>query len=199
MTIGRPVEYDLAEALRAALQLFWARGYKGASLEELCGVTQMSKSTLYTVFGDKRRLFLASVQAYTDNLVTELRTQLRASRSPLRFIRRVFADLAAEAGGEERNGCLVMNTATEFAQTDPEVAQIVAQSIDRMVAVFDEALRDATARNEVEVDDPHAMARHLVTSIAGMKTMVKAGRSRGELSSFAEFVLQRLAPKELAE
>jgi len=186
----------MGEALRSALDLFWTRGYRGASLEDLCRATKMSKSTLYAVFGDKRRLFLACVQAYTDDLLNEFHTRFRASSSPYQFIRRVFLDLAAEAGERaDRRGCLVMNTATEFAQTDPEVAKIVGAALDGMAAVFEEALIDANRRKEIRIGDPRTTARYLVSSVAGMKTMVKAGRPEAELSTLAEVVLQQLARK----
>jgi hypothetical protein len=32
---GRPAGFDRAEALQRAMELFWARGYEGATLEDL--------------------------------------------------------------------------------------------------------------------------------------------------------------------
>jgi hypothetical protein len=35
---GRPAGFDRAEALQRAMELFWARGYEGATLEDLQAV-----------------------------------------------------------------------------------------------------------------------------------------------------------------
>src|SRR4249920_2945479 len=77
-TPGRPPEYDKGFALSSALSVFWRKGYEATSLVDLCEATRMSKSTLYAVFGDKRQLFLAAIQAYSADLVAELKREYLA-------------------------------------------------------------------------------------------------------------------------
>ncbi len=62
--MGRPQEFDTAEALRSAMHVFWSKGYEGASLADILQATGLSKSSLYATFGDKRALFLAAFDAY---------------------------------------------------------------------------------------------------------------------------------------
>lgn len=124
---GRPVEYDRERSLNAALAVFWRMGYEAASLADLCEAMSMSKSTLYAVFGDKRQLFLSAIRAYSDDLLAELRKGYELSAAPLEFIEQILRSVAREAGPRgERRGCLVMNSATEFAQSDRDVARISA-------------------------------------------------------------------------
>ncbi|MGB6444815.1 MAG: TetR/AcrR family transcriptional regulator, partial [Xanthobacteraceae bacterium] len=37
MTMGRPREFDLENALDDAMEVFWRRGYEGATIAELTG------------------------------------------------------------------------------------------------------------------------------------------------------------------
>ena len=62
--MGRPREFEAAEALRQAMHVFWSKGYEGASLADILHATGLSKSSLYATFGDKRTLFLAAFDAY---------------------------------------------------------------------------------------------------------------------------------------
>src|SRR6187549_1927026 len=54
--MGRPREFEAAEALRQAMHVFWSKGYEGASLADILHATGLSKSSLYATFGDKRTL-----------------------------------------------------------------------------------------------------------------------------------------------
>ena len=193
MTPGRPIEYDRERSLQRAIEVFWQRGYEGASLSELCESTGLSKSTLYAVFGDKRGLFLSSVQAYSDQLLSTFSTAYAEAGSPLEFISDVLNGVAAEARpGGDLKGCLVLNSATELAQTDPDVARIVAQALDGMAEVFESALTRGMRAGELAELPARATALYLVSTVAGMKTMVKAGRTEQELRRVAKLVLKQL-------
>ena len=62
--MGRPREFNENEALESAMQVFWAKGYDGASLGELTSAMGLSKSSLYDTFGSKHELFIAAVERY---------------------------------------------------------------------------------------------------------------------------------------
>jgi TetR/AcrR family transcriptional regulator, copper-responsive repressor len=53
--------------LRAALKLFWEKGYADTSLQELEKVTGVNKSGLYSEFSDKLDLFLNALRFYLAN------------------------------------------------------------------------------------------------------------------------------------
>jgi TetR/AcrR family transcriptional repressor of nem operon len=188
--LGRPAEYDKERSLNAALAVFWRKGYEATSLADLCEAMGMSKSTLYAVFGDKRQLFLSAIRAYSDGLLAELRKNYDLSAGPIEFIEGILRSVAREAGPRgERRGCLVMNSATEFAQSDRDVARIVSHTLEQMAALFATALtRDGTIR----LGAPDLMALYLVSTIAGMKTMVKGGRSEHELQLLVDVVMGQL-------
>ena len=191
--LGRPAEYDKERSLNAALAVFWRKGYEATSLADLCEAMGMSKSTLYAVFGDKHQLFLSAIQAYSDDLLAELRKSCELSAAPLEFIEQILRSVAREAGPRgERRGCLVMNSATEFAQSDRDVARIVGHTLEQMAGVFATALARARRDGKIQVGAPGAMALYLVSTIAGMKTMVKGGRSEHELQLLVDMVMGQL-------
>ena len=80
----------------------------------------LSKSSLYQGFGGKKELFLRCIDRYGDMICKMMRSRLESSGSGLEFIEELLLSSASEAKRKEvRRGCLLMNTATEFAQTDP--------------------------------------------------------------------------------
>src|SRR6266481_5755440 len=63
-TVGRPRAFDVDQALEAALKVFWAKGYEGASLPDLTRAMGINRPSLYAAFGNKQSLFKKALQRY---------------------------------------------------------------------------------------------------------------------------------------
>ena len=76
MQMSRPREFDVDTTLERVVDVLWSKGYEATSLDDLCEVTSLSRSSLYATFGSKRNLLLQSVDRYveqrTPNIVAVL-------------------------------------------------------------------------------------------------------------------------------
>ncbi len=176
------------------MQLFWRKGYEATSLADLLKAMRLSKSSLYQAFGNKHELFEACILRYRDMLVADMQAALDRAGSGRRFIEQVFHGVSAETrSSETRLGCLVMNTAAEFGQRDPVIASRVASSTRAFSKVFAAALRQAQRDGEIAADrDPTVLASYLVSSMTGLRTMVKAGASERKVREIANVILTAL-------
>ncbi|ASJ70857.1 TetR/AcrR family transcriptional regulator [Granulosicoccus antarcticus] len=64
---GRPKLFDKNEALLAAVNVFWERGYEGASVKNLTEAMGINSPSLYAEFGDKHNLYLQAIDCYANN------------------------------------------------------------------------------------------------------------------------------------
>lgn len=65
--VGRPKQFDRDDALTAAVNIFWAKGYDGASMKDLTQSMGINGPSLYAEFGDKRGLYLNAIDQYANN------------------------------------------------------------------------------------------------------------------------------------
>src|ERR1700704_2217328 len=76
-TTGRPRSFDLDKALDAAMQVFWQKGYEGASLSDLTHAMGVNRPSLYAAFGDKETLFRKALDRYTKGPAAYVREALK--------------------------------------------------------------------------------------------------------------------------
>lgn len=62
--MGRPKEFDPDEALCAALQVFWKRGFDGGWLRDLTEAVGITRPSLYATDGNKEELFRKVLDRY---------------------------------------------------------------------------------------------------------------------------------------
>jgi len=191
--MARPLEFDRDQALDAALEVFWCHGYEGTSLRMLLEAMGISHSSFYQSFGSKQELFERVVHRYLDRLVEEMQAGMEEAPSAYAFLETLLTDLADEARQGDTRGDLLLNTATEFGQQDESIAALVLAGKQRPLRVIQHAVTQAQRAGDVDASaDPESLARYVLMSYAGLKTMIKAGGTEEEVRSAAELAVKVL-------
>ncbi|MBX7230966.1 MAG: TetR/AcrR family transcriptional regulator [Bdellovibrionales bacterium] len=195
MASGRPQEFDSNKVIWAAMDTFWSNGFDGTSMQQLLKSTGLSKSSLYQTFGGKQELFIRCLEEYTLAMKEKLLTQLSLSKSGIGFIREVLLSAAEEAKASSiPKGCLIMNTATEFAQSNAAVSRAVNKGIEAFRTVFLTALKKARSAKEIDADaDLDQLSSYVVSSMSGIKSMVKGGVDEKAVRSIVDIVMRSLS------
>lgn len=194
MTVGRPLQFDPEASLEAAMEAFWSHGYEATSLQGLLAATGLSKSSLYREFGDKRQLFEQCLDHYCRLQAEAMRQRLEQSDSALGFIEQLFYSIAdTPKNGAQRRGCLLLNTASEFGLSEPEITDRVAAG----KAAFARVFRDAVERAQREGDIPagrnsKALADFLVSNMSGLRNLLKTGMERRDARAVVATLLAAL-------
>lgn len=193
LPMARTKEFDPAEALDLALDLFWRRGYEGTSLRDLLEAMDVSRQSLYDTFGDKRSLFLKVLARY-EKLAMDGMIRLLEGRGTLAAIRGFCEYFMSEIVHDtDRGSCLMASTAIEVGRDDPEIQAVVKAYFARVEAVIHAALVGAMEAGEIDADrDLRAYARHLVNALHGLGIMGRAGASRPALRQMLNVALSVL-------
>jgi TetR/AcrR family transcriptional repressor of nem operon len=175
--MARSKEFDPQTALRAALELFWRRGYEATSMADLVEALGIGRASVYATFGSKHELYLLALRRYGELCDPRLLEELSQPGPALPAVRAVVTRFAEEAAGDElRRGCFITNTAVELAPHDRAAARRVEASWDHLETGLASALLRARAQGELPAGrDPQALARMLLVLLQGMRVVGKAG------------------------
>lgn len=192
--MARPREFNADSALNRAMDMFWSKGYEATSLDDLCEVTGLSRSSFYAAFGSKRDLLLRSVDRYIEQRNPRM-AEILAQPIP---IRAAFASLAQSfidqiVAGPGRRGCFLGNCAAELPRSDRAALARVRQGLESTELTFRTALERARTRGELKPDaDIDAMARFLTAGFQGLRLFGKANPDRATLEDIAATMLRCL-------
>ena len=188
---GRPREFDADEALDRALEIFWRKGYEGASLAELTEAMGINRPSLYAAFGNKEALFRRAFDRYADGPAAYTRDALKA-RTALEVAERLLRGAAdALTDPSHPPGCLgVMG-----ALTCGEAAESSREELCARRASFEKELTQRLERAKAEGDlpgdaDPADLARLVMTITQGMSVQAASGARREDLRKVAEMALK---------
>jgi AcrR family transcriptional regulator len=189
--VGRPREFDADKALGRALQVFWRKGYEGASLPDLTAAMGISRPSLYAAFGNKEALFRKALDSYAGGPACYVREALHEPTARA-VVERLLRG-AVELQTDKRNppGCLMVQGALACG----EAANPIRQELISRRAAGEAALRQrferARSDGELPADsDPADLARYFTTVVYGMAVQAAGGASREELRRVAQAALR---------
>jgi AcrR family transcriptional regulator len=181
MTVsGRPRGFDADLALDAAVDVFWRRGYDGASLSELTTAMGINRPSLYAAFGDKAQLFQAALHRYVERnmgYVTDALARPTAHEVATAFL---SGNATAVTMPGRPPGCLSVQAAVA-TEGSTQLASLT-ENRAKIQTLFADRFRIAIAEGDLPADeDPDELAAFLITMTSGFAIRAADGASRESL------------------
>lgn len=186
-TRGRPRAFDRDEALRSALELFWARGYEATSISDLKDAMGITSPSLYAAFGNKDALFMECVELYSRDYLGEIFTSLFQAGTAKAAIEKVLLRFGAlYAGAGHPKGCLIVAGA---ANCGPE-AEVIEADLKRRrtegVALLRDRIQKGIQAGEFKSRvDAGELAEFYSAVLLGLAMRARDGASRKEMETTA--------------
>lgn len=192
--MARQREFDPDQLLDQALGLFWLRGYREASLDDLVAATGVQRYGIYSTFGNKHALLLAALDRYIEVIQATNLEPLAAPNAGLAEIReaiRLTGDYMT--GALNGLGCLMCQTAIDMAAEDEAVATKAARYQTVVTGLLRRALHNAHAAGDLPPGtDIDARANALFGVLVSIPTLSRVSQSPAAVQDYIEAVLNGL-------
>ncbi|MBZ0255618.1 TetR/AcrR family transcriptional regulator, partial [bacterium] len=181
--MGRPREFDLEKALDQILNVFWKKGYEGASLSDLEEATGLKKASLYAAIGNKRKMYLAAITRYDETWVTEGVELLDQPGNARQRMNAVFQEVVDSlSGARGRLGCFLCDASVEQAPHDQNTRTSVQASLRRIESAFSDVLANHSPYDKSRKKRTRK-AQELLAVYMGMRVLSKSGVSKETLNN----------------
>lgn len=179
---GRPLSFDRDAALEQAMLVFWRYGYETSSIVDLTTAMGITAPSLYTAFGDKKRLFLEAMRRYAgdpaamENAITNAPSAREAAREVMLAAARTYT------GEATPKGCLLASATASGSAASAEVQEAVAEVRRSIAATLQERIaRDVADGTLPAATDGKALAGLVMAVNQGMSVLARDGASRAHL------------------
>ncbi len=202
MNAGRKRTFEKDEALDKAMRVFWENGYSGTSLSDLTSELGVNKPSLYAAFGNKEKLFEASIGRYMTEYAVPLSKSLSdAADVPVKESLRAYLyniiDLQTDSNSP--GGCFFVKSHCESGGVGfPEemsslLTQMQVMNEEMLNNFFETKLAEGQFSETAKIKD---LTGYFMGVMYGLAVHARTGKTKEELQEIADFSLNMLPVKE---
>ncbi|MGE4248643.1 MAG: TetR/AcrR family transcriptional regulator [Parvibaculaceae bacterium] len=198
MKRGRPAGFDRGTAVRQAMEVFWARGFEGTTLEDLqAAMGGINPPSFYNAFGSKEKLFREAANLYAATIgEAALEILLHEDRPARAAIEAMLRRTAKSSSQPDRpHGCLLVLGAVNCAPAN-RGAQAYLQALrQRAPKAIRQRLARAVEKGELSPGiDLDRIAAFYATVLHGLGIRAGDGAPRAVLLAAVEGAMAAWEP-----
>lgn len=195
---GRPKGFDREEALRAALELFWEKGYEPTSVAELCQAMNINPPSLYCCFGNKAELFLEAVRHYEEKYWQAPAKRFMEEPDIYKAVEGYFNDASRILLAPHTPcGCMLVLAAINISPDEKKIIGAIRSMRMETKKMFADRLARAIQDGQIPPDsDVPALSGSLTTFLEGLSLQARDKPFLSELLSMAAYAPRILPPRE---
>lgn len=189
----RAKEFDEAEVLDQALELFRARGFNHTSFADLVEELGVSRQSLYDTYGDKQTLYQTALKHYLERGLDGMRRKLD-DPAPIREVMSgLFDGIVSASCANGSPGCLMVNSMVELSPHDAATRALAQRHAREIEGLFASRLGAAQRKGEIaRAKDPIALARFFYHTLLGLAVSSRALGDKESMTQTVRLALQVL-------
>ena len=100
------------------MQVFWRKGYSGASMQDVSSATNLKPGSIYLAFGNKEGLYRSALRVYADQSSNLIKSTIEASDSVGEGICTLLKQFVEQANPDCFYSCFLVRTRLELPQSN---------------------------------------------------------------------------------
>lgn len=173
------------------MQVFWQKGYEGASLADLTKAMGINRPSMYAAFGDKAALFKRALDRYASGPASFMSQALKEKNARAVAEKIMRGTVGLVAGSKTPPGCFMIQAGLTGGDDSAPVCRELTTHRELGIALIRKRLKRAKAEGDLPRSaDPAALARYIATVIHGIAVQAASGASRKELEKVVDLAMQ---------
>ncbi len=187
-TRGRPRGFDRDNALEKIMDVFWAKGYEAAQLNDLTAAVGITPPSFYAAFGSKEQAFREAVNIYVANDGSGPMRALETGETVRQAIQAMLlASIDVALGAPQSNGCLlilgVMNCQPETGPLYDLLKDLRRETMERVRARLERGVAEGDLPKTA---DAATLARYYGAIMQAISMQARDGASRRDLEALVQ-------------
>jgi len=192
---GRPRGFDRDQALERLMQVFWARGYEGAQLNDLTAAIGVKPPSFYAAFGSKEDAFREAIDLYIATIGSAPMRALEEAATVRDGLRSMLEGSVAVALSAKPGGCLLILGVVNCLPANEAVRAHLLNARRKTVELVAARLRRGVVDGELPVDtDIPRLAAFFHGIMQAISFQARDGATRADLYALIEPALHALDP-----
>lgn len=184
-TRGRPRGFDRDLALQKIMEVFWAKGYEAAQLNDLTAAIGITPPSFYAAFGSKEQAFREAVSLYVETAGSGSMRALNTGETAQQAIRAMLlASIDVALNAPQSNGCLlilgVMNCQAETEPLYDLLKGLRKETVERVRARLERGVADGDLPQTTDVT---ILASYYGAIMQAISMQARDGATRQELEA----------------
>jgi len=168
------------------MEVFWRKGYEGASLSDLTEAMGITRPSLYATFGNKEALFFKALDQYQRVNMAYGRKALEAPTAHAVVKELLTGAIAAQLAEDTPRGCLsVINSMQGGDQSKVIRAEVLRRATQVHGMIVTRLNRAKTEGDLPASADTEGLARLLTSVLQAIATLGASGASEDQLHALA--------------
>ena len=189
--IGRPRGFDEEVTLEAAMRVFWAKSYEGATMSDLTEAMGINRSSMYAAFGDKERLFRRAIERYRNGPMTFIKEALALPTLRGTVVALLNGSVNFLGTPGNPRGCLSLQGALASGTDAEPVKDAMIEWRKQGEAAIKKRVQQAQRDGDLDkAINPADFTNYLSMLMSGLSVQAANGATKAELRRYAEMSLR---------
>ncbi|MFD1881174.1 TetR/AcrR family transcriptional regulator [Paracoccus pacificus] len=190
---GRPRSFDRDQALHRVMEVFWAKGYEGAQINDLIAAIGITPPSFYAAFGSKEAAFHEAVDLYLATVGSAPKRALDEAATTKAAIRAALQSSVDVALSSQSGGCLLILGVVNCLPENQTARAHLMQARRKTVEMLRKRLERGVDEGELPGDmDVNRLAAFYHGVMQAISFQARDGATRDELEALIEPALTAL-------
>lgn len=195
---GRPRSFDINNALKIAMEIFWEKGYAQTTMSDICHAIGIKPASFYHAFANKESLFLKTLNYYAENYWNEITNIFMSEPDIYKAVKMLFESaIQVYMRPNQPKGCFIDISTIGLSKCNDKIHDSILEIETNAKNNIRKRLLIAIKSGQIPANcDVPAITNALYTFLKGISIVSLGNICESELNEIANLGVSLLPPRK---